>query len=136
MPGSGNGDYSMKRIKLTTWVAVAMVFGIAVGYLCNTLAPDAAAAKEIAGYFSIFTDIFLRLIKMIIAPLVLATLVGGLAGMGDAKAVGRIGGKALGWFVTASLCSLVIGLVMANVLRPGDAVGVPLPEVGAATNLK
>jgi Na+/H+-dicarboxylate symporter len=127
---------SMKKIKLTTWVAMAMVSGIAVGYLCNRLAPDAAAAKEIAGYFSIFTDIFLRLIKMIIAPLVLATLVGGLAGMGDAKAVGRIGGKALGWFVTASLCSLVIGLVMANVLRPGDAVGVPLPEVGAATNLK
>jgi Na+/H+-dicarboxylate symporter len=127
---------SMKKIKLTTWVAMAMVSGIAVGYLCNRLAPDAAAAKEIAGYFSILTDIFLRLIKMIIAPLVLATLVGGLAGMGDAKAVGRIGGKALGWFVTASLCSLVIGLVMANVLRPGDAVGVPLPEVGAATNLK
>jgi Na+/H+-dicarboxylate symporter len=126
----------MKKIKLTTWVAVAMVSGIAVGYLCHTLAPDAAAAKEIAGYFSIFTDIFLRLIKMIIAPLVLATLVGGLASMGDAKAVGRIGGKALGWFVTASLCSLVIGLVMANVLRPGDGIGVPLPDAGAATNLK
>jgi Na+/H+-dicarboxylate symporter len=126
----------MKKIKLTTWVAIAMVSGIAAGYLCNTLAPNAAAAKEIAGYFSIFTDIFLRLIKMIIAPLVLTTLVAGLAGMGDGKAVGRIGGKALGWFVTASLCSLVIGLVMANVLRPGDGVGVPLPEAGAVTNLK
>ena len=126
----------MKRNKLTTWIAIAMVSGIAVGYACNTLAPDAAAAKEIAGYFSIFTDIFLRMIKMIIAPLVLGTLVAGLAGMGDAKTVGRIGGKALGWFIGASLCSLLIGLVMANVLRPGDSVGVPLPEVGAATNLK
>ncbi|MDE2585067.1 MAG: dicarboxylate/amino acid:cation symporter, partial [Betaproteobacteria bacterium] len=126
----------MKTHKLTNWIAAAMVLGILTGYACNTLAPDAATAKEIAGYFSLFTDIFLRLIKMIIAPLVFATLVGGLAGMGDAKAVGRIGAKALGWFVCASLCSLVIGLVMANVLRPGEAVNVPLPEVGAATNLK
>lgn len=126
----------MKRNKLTTWIAIAMVSGIVVGYLCNSLAPNAAAAKEIAGYFSIFTDIFLRLIKMIIAPLVLATLVAGLASMGDARTVGRIGGKALGWFIGASLCSLMIGLVMANVLRPGDSVGVPLPEIGTATNLK
>ena len=126
----------MKTHKLTSWIAAAMVLGILTGYACNTLAPDAATAKEIAGYFSLFTDIFLRLIKMIIAPLVFATLVGGLAGMGDAKAVGRIGAKALGWFVCASLCSLVIGLVMANVLRPGEAVNVPLPEIGTATNLK
>jgi len=126
----------MKMNKLTSWIAFAMLAGIAVGYLCHALAPDAAAAKEIAGYFSIFTDIFLRLIKMIIAPLVFATLVAGLAGMGDAKAVGRIGGKALGWFMGASLCSLMIGLVIANLLRPGEAVSVPLPEAGTATNLK
>lgn len=126
----------MKRNKLTTWIGVALVAGIVVGYLCNSLAPNAAVAKEISGYFSIFTDIFLRLIKMIIAPLVMGTLVAGLAGMGDAKTVGRIGGKALGWFIGASFCSLMIGLVMANALRPGDSVGVPLPEIGAATNLK
>ena len=126
----------MKMNKLTTWIALAMVAGIVVGYLCHALAPDAAAAKEIAGYFSIFTDIFLRLIKMIIAPLVFGTLVAGLAGMGDAKAVGRIGAKAMAWFIGASLCSLLIGLTMANLLRPGDSVGVPLPEVGTATNLK
>ncbi|HJU99228.1 MAG TPA: dicarboxylate/amino acid:cation symporter [Burkholderiaceae bacterium] len=126
----------MKRNKLTTWIGLALVAGIIVGYLCNTLAPNAAIAKEIAGYFSIFTDIFLRLIKMIIAPLVLGTLVAGLAGMGDAKAVGRLGAKALGWFMGASLCSLMIGLVVANVVRPGDSVGVPLPDVGTATNLK
>ncbi len=126
----------MKMNKLTTWIVMAMVAGIAVGYLCHALAPDAAAAKEIAGYFSIFTDIFLRLIKMIIAPLVFGTLVAGLAGMGDAKAVGRIGAKAMGWFIGASLCSLLIGLTLANLLRPGDSVGVPLPEVGTATNLK
>jgi Na+/H+-dicarboxylate symporter len=126
----------MKRNKLTTWIAIAMAAGVAVGYLCHTLAPDAAVAKQIAGYLSIFTDIFLRLIKMIIAPLVLATLVSGLAGMGDSRAVGRIGGKALGWFITASLFSLTIGLIMANLLRPGENLAVALPEVGAATNLK
>ncbi|MES2878266.1 MAG: dicarboxylate/amino acid:cation symporter [Pseudomonadota bacterium] len=126
----------MKMNKLTTWIVAAMLAGIVVGYLCNTLAPDAATAKEISGYFSIFTDIFLRMIKMIIAPLVFGTLVAGLAGMGDAKAVGRIGAKAMAWFIGASLCSLLIGLTMANLLRPGDSVGVPLPEVGTATNLK
>ncbi|OWW21757.1 dicarboxylate/amino acid:cation symporter [Noviherbaspirillum denitrificans] len=126
----------MKSTKLTTWIAIAMVAGIAVGYLGHTFAPTAEVAKEISSYLSILTDIFLRMIKMIIAPLVMATLIAGLAGMGDSRAVGRIGGKALGWFITASLCSLTIGLIMANVLRPGDNLAVPLPEVGAATNLK
>ncbi len=126
----------MKMNKLTTWIVLALLAGIGVGYLCHALAPDAAAAKEIAGYFSILTDIFLRMIKMIIAPLVLGTLVAGLAGMGDGKAVGRIGGRALGWFLGASLCSLLIGLVMANLLRPGDAISLPLPDVSATTDLK
>jgi Na+/H+-dicarboxylate symporter len=126
----------MKKNRLTTWIAIAMLAGIAAGYAAHVLAPDPATAKDIAGYFSIVTDIFLRLIKMIIAPLVLATLVSGLASMGDARSVGRIGGKALGWFFCASLCSLLIGLVMANLLRPGAAVGVPLPDPGSATDLK
>ena len=86
----------MKKNRLTTWIGLALILGVIVGYACNTLAGGPAAAKEIAGYFSILTDIFLRMIKMIIAPLVLGTLVAGLAGMGDGKAVGRIGGKALG----------------------------------------
>jgi Na+/H+-dicarboxylate symporter len=107
-----------------------------VGYACNTLAPDAAAAARIASYFSILTDIFLRMIKMIIAPLVFATLVSGLAAMGDSRAVGRIGAKALGWFLGASLCSLLIGLVFANLLQPGAALAVPLPDAGTAAGLK
>jgi Na+/H+-dicarboxylate symporter len=128
-------NLSMKTNKLTTRIVLAMVAGIVVGYLCHTFTP-APVAKDIAGYLSIGTDIFLRLIKMIIAPLVLATLVAGLAGMGDSRAVGRIGGKALAWFITASFCSLLIGLVMANALRPGDNLAVPLPAVDASTNLK
>lgn len=124
------------KISLTTWIMIGMVLGIVVGYICHSMAPDAKAAKEIAGYFSIITDIFLRMIKMIIAPLVFSTLVAGIAGMGDAKAVGRIGLKALGWFITASLISLALGMVVVNILRPGEAMNLPLPDAGASTNLK
>lgn len=126
----------MKLNRLTTLIMVAMVLGIIVGYACNTLTASPAQAKEIASYFGMLTDIFLRLIKMIIAPLVFATLVSGLAGMGDSKTVGRIGAKALGWFVGASLCSLALGLVFANLLHPGTNLGIPLPEVGSAVGLK
>jgi Na+/H+-dicarboxylate symporter len=126
----------MKSNRLTTYIMVGMVLGVVVGYACNTLAPDPKAAKEIAGYFSIVTDIFLRMIKMIIAPLVFATLVSGMASMGDTKAVGRIGVKALSWFVTASLISLLLGMLFVNILQPGHAMNLPLPEAGAATSLK
>src|SRR5438067_11833571 len=84
-----------------------MLLGIGVGYACHQLWPDPQTAKTVAGYISLFTDIFLRLITMIIAPLVFTTLVVGVAHMGDTKAVGRIGGKAMLWFVSASLVSLI-----------------------------
>jgi Na+/H+-dicarboxylate symporter len=126
----------MKMNRLTTLIGIAMVLGVIVGYACNTLAASPAQAKEIASYFGILTDVFLRLIKMIIAPLVFATLVAGLAGMGDSKTVGRIGAKALGWFVGASFCSLLLGLIFANLLTPGASLAVPLPDVGSAVNLK
>src|SRR6478735_3380663 len=126
----------MKSSKLTPWILAGMVLGIVVGYTCNRMAGDPNTAKEIAGYFSIVADIFLRLIKMIIAPLVFATLVSGMASMGDSKAVGRIGLKALGWFITASLISLFLGLLFVNLLQPGHALNLPLPEAGTATSLK
>ncbi len=124
------------KLKLTTWIMIAMILGIVAGYICNVAAPDAKTAKDIAGYFNVVTDVFLRLIKMIIAPLVFATLVAGIASTGDSKAVGRIGLKAMAWFVTASLVSLGLGLVMVGILRPGENLGLPLPDAGAATNLK
>ncbi|MGS0740645.1 dicarboxylate/amino acid:cation symporter [Glaciimonas sp. GG7] len=125
----------MKKIKMTTWILIAMVLGIVAGYAAHTLAPDAAAANEIAGYFSIVTDVFLRLIKMIIAPLVFGTLVSGIAGMKDSSSVGRIGIRALGWFVTASLISLALGMLFVNVLQVGHSLNLPLPELGTATSL-
>ena len=116
------------RSKLTTIILIGMVLGIAVGYACHLLWPDPKTAKTIAGYISLFTDIFLRLIKMIIAPLVFSTLVVGVAHMGDTKAVGRIGAKAMLWFVGASLVSLLLGMILVNVLRPGDNLNLPLPD--------
>ncbi len=104
--------------------------------MCHALAPDAAAAKEIGSYFSAVADIFLRLVKMIIAPLVFATLVTGIAGMSDGKSVGRVGARAMGWFITASLVSLLLGLLWANLLHAGKGMNLPLPDAHAATNLK
>ncbi|KZE31804.1 Na+/H+-dicarboxylate symporter [Crenobacter luteus] len=126
----------MKLNKLTTAIGVAMLAGIAVGSLAHHLADGPEAAQTIAGYFSIFTDVFLRMIKMIIAPLVFATLVAGIAGMDDSRSVGRITMKAMGWFLIASITSLLIGLVMANVLTPGVGLNLPLPDAGATTELK
>ncbi len=125
----------MRKIKATTWILVGMVLGILVGYICHNLAPDEAAAKEIAAYFSIITDVFLRLIKMIIAPLVFGTLVSGIAGMKDSSSVGRIGIRALGWFVIASLLSLALGMLFVNVLQVGHSLNLPLPALGADTKL-
>ncbi len=126
----------MRKISLTSWIMIALILGVVAGYLCHEMAPDAKTAKEISGYFSIVTEIFLRLIKMIIAPLVFSTLVAGIAGTGDSKAVGRVGVKALSWFITASLVSLTLGMIMVNILRPGEAMHLPLPDADADTNLK
>ena len=126
----------MSSKSITRAILVCMVLGIIVGYFCNTFAADADTAKTISGYFGVVADIFLRLIKMIIAPLVFATLVSGIAHMGDTKAIGRIGLKAMLWFVGASFVSLLIGLIMVNILRPGDNLNLPLPDANAATNLK
>ncbi len=86
--------------------------------------------------FTILADIFLRLIKMIVAPLVFTTLVVGVAKVGDIKAVGRIGGKTLLWFLSASLLSLLLGLVLVNIFQPGVAMQLPLPDAGVDTGIK
>ncbi|RQR25116.1 dicarboxylate/amino acid:cation symporter [Burkholderia sp. Bp9143] len=124
-----------KKLPAAAWILIAMVVGILIGYMIYTGLPDKRAATEIAGYISLITDVFLRLIKMVIGPLVFSTLVVGIAHMGDASAVGRVFAKALCWFVTASLVSLLLGLLMANLLKPGANLGLPLPEIGASANL-
>jgi Na+/H+-dicarboxylate symporter len=127
----------MKKSRpLTLYILFAMILGIIVGYACNKALPDKQAAASVSGYISLVTDLFLRLIKMIIAPLVFSTLVVGIAHMGDSKTVGRIGVKTMGWFITASLMSLTLGLIMVSILRPGENIGLPLPDITASSNLK
>jgi Na+/H+-dicarboxylate symporter len=124
-----------KGMSPAIWILIAMVLGILVGYLIYVQFPDRKTATEIAGYISLLADIFLRLIKMLIGPLVFSTLVVGIAHIGDAASVGRVFAKAIAWFLTASFVSLVLGLVMANVLEPGVNLGLPLPDIGASANL-
>ena len=107
-----------KNNRLTLWILVAMLIGIGVGYAMHT-GMEEASRKSIADNLKLLTDIFLRLVKMIIAPLVFSTLVVGIAKLGDLKTVGRVGGRALLWFVSASLVSLVLGMVLVNLLKPG-----------------
>lgn len=125
-----------KPTSLTLYILIGMILGIVVGYICHQTLPDSKAATTVAGYISIVTDVFLRLIKMIIALLVFSTLSVGIAHMGDSKTVGRVGIKAMGWFVIASLVSLSVGLALSNLMQLGASLNLPLPEIGAATHLK
>ena len=125
----------MKMNKLTAAILISMLLGILVGHLVRSLAPDAAMITSFTANITILTDIFLRLIKMIIAPLVFTTLTVGIAKMGDSKTVGRIGFKTLGWFMMASLFSLSLGLVMVTLLQPGVGLELSVPETSAPTGI-
>jgi Na+/H+-dicarboxylate symporter len=123
----------MARRWLTTAIVVAIVAGIVVGWSCNALL-DPAGRQAVSSDLTLVTEIFLRLIRMIIAPLVFSTLVLGVAKMDDVAAIGRVGVKTLAWFFTASLLSLVQGTVMADVLEPGRGLHLKYPvalQVGA-----
>jgi len=117
----------MNRL-FTAFIVGAMVLGVAVGWGVNQ-GMDPAQAKVVAGNLTIITDVFLRLIKMIIAPLVFSTLVAGIAHMEDAASIGRVGVKTMAWFISASLVSLTIGLVMVHLIAPG--VGMDLIDEAA-----
>jgi len=120
----------MRLNRLTTWIVVGLVAGIAAGYVSNTAYP--AGSAEFSELTALLPGAFLRLIKMIISPLVFATLVVGIAKMEDIRTVGRVGAKALGWFVFASLISLSLGLLVVGLLEPGHAMQLPVPEGDAA----
>lgn len=119
--------------RFTYFVMGAMVLGILVGFILNKTLTDPAQVKAAAGGLNIVTDIFLRLIKMIIAPLVFSTLVVGIAHMEDAATIGRVGAKTMAWFIGASIVSLMIGLLMVHLLAPGVGLGLPLPEATATS---
>ena len=125
----------MNSKKLTNFILGAMVLGVLAGYLVNFYGAGSALPDQYVRYVSILTDVFLRLIKMIIAPLVFSTLVVGIAKMGDASTIGRVGLKTFAWFISMSLVSLLLGLVMVNILQPGIGVELTLPEIAASTGL-
>ena len=173
-----------KKNRLTLYIVIALVIGIALGFVLNknylndenvklasseirlkelssaiknssdtttaafrTLKTEKVAQAEIKNAsliardklvepFSILADIFLRLIKMIVAPLVFSTLVVGVAKVGDIKSVGRIGGKTMLWFISASLLSLLLGMVLVNFFEPGVAMHLPVPEAGEDLGLQ
>jgi Na+/H+-dicarboxylate symporter len=121
--------------KLTWWILGALALGLVVGFGVHAAAPPETVA-DVVYYLGIVTDLFLRLIKMIIAPLVLAALISGIGHMGgDAKALGRIGGRAVGWFVGASFVSITIGIIAVNTLQPGVGLDLPLPAANAESGI-
>ena len=117
----------MKKNRLTLYILAAMVLGVVVGYLIH-LNASPEFIKPFSKNINLLGKVFIRLVQMIIAPLVFATLVVGIAKLGDMKAVGRVGGKALLWFISASLVSLLIGLVLVNWLKPGLSVQLELAD--------
>jgi len=127
--------------KLTKFILLALVLGVIAGWAINSAIDDgspesAAQLKQIAEYLSIVTALFLRLIKMIIAPLVFSTLVAGIAHMGDVAALGRVGMRSVAWFILASLVSLTLGLILVNTFQPGVGLNLPLPAVTAASGVE
>src|ERR1700752_1729192 len=119
--------------RFTQYILAAMVLGIIVGALIFNYLPDQRA--EPAADINLIAVLFLRLIKMIIAPLVFATLVGGIAHMGSGAKLGRIFAKTMGWFISASFVSLMLGLVMVNLLQPGANFPGTLPDKTQSTGL-
>ena len=120
--------------QLTRWIIIGLLLGIASGYIAFAYFPESSAGY--AEGAALLPTIFLRLIKMIIAPLVFATLVVGIAKMGDIATVGRVGGKALAWFISASLISLTLGLILVQIFEPGKAMQLPIPEASATSGVK
>ena len=119
---------------LTVQIVIAMVLGAILGIFVHQNY-DIDFAKSFSGYVKMLATVFIRLVQMIISPLVFTTLVVGIAKLGDIKSVGRIGGKAMAWFFSASFISLLIGMFWVNVLHPGSGLNLSNIDVSAATDI-
>ncbi len=119
---------------LTGQILIAMVLGAILGITIHN-SFDAETAQSFSAKIKILATVFIRLVQMIIAPLVFTTLVVGIAKLGDIKAVGRIGGKAMGWFFTASFVSLLLGLFFVNILEPGVGLNLSDMELGSVADV-
>lgn len=129
-----NPSVESKPNRLTLYIVIAMVLGIVAGYIIHEKASP-EFVKDFAPKIKLLATIFLRLVQMIIAPLVFATLVVGIAKLGDLKTVGRVGGKAMVWFISASLISLLLGLILVTVTKPGVGVNLANADLEGAKDL-
>ena len=121
--------------RLTLWILAGMILGVVVGYAVHVGIPqDEVWFEYLTKTFKLLSDIFLNLIKLLVAPLILSTIVVGIAHMGDSSTLGRIGFRAIAWFITASFISIGLGLLMVNLFQPG--VGAPVDTIAnAAANI-
>jgi Na+/H+-dicarboxylate symporter len=120
--------------RLTLYIMIGLVLGIVVGAILNRTL-TAESITELSKWFKLVTDIFLRLIKMIIAPLVFATLVSGIVHMGDTASLGRVGLKTMTWFIGATIVSLTLGMILVNILEPGVGTSFVLPPSDATAGI-
>ena len=123
-----------KSNRLTIYIVISMVLGIALGYLVHTQSTP-QFIQTFSTNIKLLTTIFLRLVQMIIAPLVFSTLVVGIAKLGDLKTVGRVGGKAMLWFISASLASLLLGMLLVNLFKPGEGIDLSNADINGAKDL-
>jgi Na+/H+-dicarboxylate symporter len=123
------------KLNITTKIVIGFVLGVLIGQILHSYY-DVATAEAIGQKFQVVSKVFLKLIKMIIGPLVFSTLVVGIAKLGDFKVVGRIGIKTLGYFYFATILSLIIGLLVVNVTRPGSIQSWPRPAAGTAVGVE
>jgi Na+/H+-dicarboxylate symporter len=134
--------------RLTLYIMIGLALGVIAGSVLHAyyagsaltdpkMMSDAAkaAVAEWGKYFGLVTDIFIRLIKMIIAPLIFATLVSGIVHMGDTAALGRVGAKTIIWFLGATIVSLSLGMLLVNLLQPGAGGGFEMPAANATANI-
>lgn len=124
-----------KGNRLTLFIILAMVLGVITGYIIHTQSSP-ATIKGFSTNIKLLSTIFIRLVQMIIAPLVFTTLVVGIAKLGDLKTVGRVGGKAILWFITASLVSLLLGMVLVNYFEPGQYITGSLQDTEGLKDLQ
>lgn len=120
---------AIQRITLTGWIILSLLLGIVLGAWYHGNWPDPEHTRPFAENMHVLSDVFLRLIKMIVAPLVFSLLLTGIAKAGDFKTVGRIGLKTMIWFTLATLTALVLGLVIVNLFEPGKGL-----QLGALAN--
>src|SRR5947207_9271174 len=123
-----------KKNRLTVFILIAMILGVITGWLVHENS-SADFVKKFSDNIKLLTTIFLRLVQMIIAPLVFCTLVVGIAKLGDLKTVGRVGGKALLWFISASLVSLLLGMFLVNLFKPGEGIDLNNADMAGAKEL-